>query len=1081
MKSFKTIMAIILIAILPLTINAQGKKDTPPALNSGLLSGMKFRSIGPAMTSGRIADIAVNPQNPSEYYVAVASGHVWKTQNNGTTFSPIFDNYGAYSMGCITVDYSNPNTVWLGTGENNHQRVLGYGNGVYKSTDAGKTWKNMGLKNSRQIGMIAIHPQNSNIVFVAAEGSAWASGEDRGLYKTTDAGKTWKKVLNISTHTGINNVVIDPKDPNIMYATSEQRRRHVHTKIGGGPESAIYKSYDGGNNWKKLTNGLPAGHIGGIGIAISPVDNNYVYAIIEAQGKSGGFFKSTDKGESWTKQSSYSTSGQYYGEIYCDPIDKNKVFSTETFSKYTTDGGKTWKKISAKDRHVDDHALWINPNNTNHLIIGGDGGLYESYDMGKNWRHISNLPVTQFYHVYLDDAKPFYNVYGGTQDNNSIGGPSQNKSRDGVTTEEWFATLGGDGFNGAVEPNNPDIVYSEYQYGNLYRYDKKSKEELCIKPRPGKNELTYRWNWNTPFMISPHNPTRLYIAANKLFQSNDRGNSWTTISPDLTANIDRNTWKVMDKYWSSDAVVKDVSTSLYGTIVALDESPVKEGLIYVGCDDGMIQVTKDGGKSWQKINNLPKVPENTYVSDIFADRFDENTVYVSLNNVKRDDFTPYIYKSTNMGQSWKSISNNLPENGCVRTIQQDFVNKNLIFVGTEFGVYFSVNGGEKWVRLKSGLPDIQITDIAIQKDASDLVVATFGRGMYILDDYSPLRLLNDDFVKDQKSYLFPVKNALQFIQNGKKYGQGATVWYAKNPAYGATFTYFQKEAAKTAKQVRQEKEKELFEKSEKIKNLTLRELEIENNELPPYLIFVVKNAKGEVVRKLTTKVAKGISRITWDLKMENPYLPKLSNGKYNPLASKSGGVPVLPGKYSVQMGLCQNGKCELSEPVAFNVKRLEDNALKPKDVAGQYTYFASLNKVVKMAYAEEANLQFLIKVNASMRQALLKSPLVDLNVANELKDIADQLDTVKFKMYGVAVKTSSEEIPPCKLPVFRRMSHLYWGHLGSTADITATEKEQLTILKDEVAEIKRALRLIFKSIKNIARQTGLSDNILLED
>ena len=566
-----------------------------------VLSGLSFRNIGPAFASGRVSDFAVNPTNHSEYYVSFAGGHIWKTSNNGTTFTPIFEKQGAYSIGCLQLDPNNHAVIWAGTGENNHQRSVSYGDGVYKSLDAGKTWKNMGLKNARQIGMIAIDPRDSNIVFVAAEGSVWGPGGDRGLYKTQDGGKTWTRVLYISENTGVNNVLIDAKNPDIMYATSEQRRRHVNIRIGGGPESAIWKSTDAGNTWRKLSSGIPNVDKGGIGIAISPVNHNYVYAIIEAAMGKGGFFRSTDQGESWEKMSNYNTSGQYYGEIVCDPVDLNTIYATETYSKVSHDGGKTWKNIGNNKRHVDDHALWIDPSNTRHFMIGGDGGVYETFDAGKEFIHKTNLPVTQFYRVNVDNDYPFYNVYGGTQDNNSFGGPSQTTYSDGISRCEWTVTLGGDGYWQAIDPKNPNIVYSEYQYGNLFRFDKKSGERISIKPLPRPGEDTYKWNWNTPFILSPHNNKRLYIAANKVFRSDDRGMSWKVISDDITRKIPRDTWPVMGRYWSVDAVAKNVSTSLYGMAVSLAESPVKEDLLYVGTDDGVIQVSENAGISWKKI------------------------------------------------------------------------------------------------------------------------------------------------------------------------------------------------------------------------------------------------------------------------------------------------------------------------------------------------------------------------------------------------------------------------------------------------------------------------------------------------
>jgi photosystem II stability/assembly factor-like uncharacterized protein len=724
---------------------AKKKKDSKKEeakVDASVFSGLKWRSIGPAFTSGRISDFAVDPDNFSTYYVAVAAGHIWKTTNNGTTFTPIFDNYGAYSIGCLRLDPSNKNILWAGTGENTHQRALGYGNGVYKSVDGGKSWKNMGLKESRQIGEILVDPRNSNVVFVAAEGSVWGSGSERGLYKTSDGGKNWKKVLEISENTGVANISFEPGNPDVIYAGAEQRRRRQFTKIGGGPESAFYKSTDGGVKWEKLENGIPAVDKGGMEIVVSPANPNYIYVMFEASNGKGGVFRSTDKGGSFSKMNDYNSSGQYYSELVCDPNNENILYSTDTYTKVSKDGGKNWKSISNNKRHVDDHALWIDPVNEGHFMIGGDGGIYESWDNGNTFLFKNNLPVTQFYRVNVDNTEPFYWVYGGTQDNNSLGGPSRNTKTGGVGSDEWIVTLGGDGFWQGSEENNPDIVYSAYQYGNIFRYDRQSGEKIKVKPTPRKDEFTYRWNWDAPFILSKHNPTRLYMAANKVFKSDDRGNSWEVISEDLTRNEDRNQFKVMGKYWPASAVAKDLSTSQWGTIVSLAESSLKEGLVYVGTDDGLIQITEDGGENWTKISDFPGVPKYTYVSDIFPSLHNENVVFATFNNLKSDDFKPYILKSNDKGKSWTSISSNLPENGGLHTIAQDPVKENLLFVGTEFSFYFSLDGGQEWTKFTNGLPDVAVRDIVIQEKEKDLVIATFGRGFYVLDDYSAIRDLD---------------------------------------------------------------------------------------------------------------------------------------------------------------------------------------------------------------------------------------------------------------------------------------------------------------------------------------------------
>ena len=1047
--------------LLPFLGYAQKKKDvTEYPLKSETFSGLAFRNIGPAFASGRIADFAVNPKNHSEYYVGVACGNVWKTVNNGTTFKPVFETYGSYSIGALAINPKNPNVVWIGTGENNHQRALAYGDGIYKSVDGGKNWTNMGLKESRHIGMIAIDKNNTDIVFVAAEGSAWGSGGDRGLYKTIDSGKNWKKVLEISENTGINNVIIDPNCSKNMYATSEQRRRHVHTKIGGGPESAIYKSTDNGENWRKLEKGLPTEHMGGIGIAISPVDTDIVYAIIEAANNGGGFYKSVDRGESWTKMNDYSTSGQYYNEIYCDPIDVDKVYSMDTYSKVTVDAGKTWKNLGLNNRHVDDHALWIDPNNTDHFMIGGDGGMYVTYDGGDKYNFVGNLPVTQFYRVGVDNSEPFYWVYGGTQDNNSMGGPSQNLSRDGVIGEEWVVTLGGDGFWNRIDPKNPDIVYSEYQYGNVYRYDKKSGERMYIKPFPGKNELTYRWNWNAPMIISPHSNTRLYLAANKLFRSDDRGNSWKTISDDLTSQISRDTWKVMGKFWSSDAVAKDVSISQFNTIVSFDESPVKENLLFVGTDDGVIQITENAGETWVKTTSFPGIPEYTYVSDIFASRFDENVIYASFDNRKRDDFKPYLLKSTDKGKSWISINKGLPKNGTVHAIEQDFINKDLLFAGTEFGIFFSIDGGNNWIQLKEGIPTIAVRDIAIQQRENDLVLATFGRGFYILDNYSPLRDINTQNI-NEKAKLFPVKDALMYVQKGAKYGQGDSKYLAKNNDFGAHFSYFLKDIPKTQKQIRHEKEKELFKKSAKIPQISWENARKENIEIEPYLLFTIKDANGKIVRKLTAKPKKGINRITWNLRKESTTVVHLKDDKFDPFKKQGSGFFVSEGKYSVTLGqVVNNVYSELNSPVDFNVKALQNTTLPSPNRKEMDQFLTKVNELEIVVDGAESHIKELIKKMAKIKQAILITPNLPYSMMEQVEKIEKELDELDFALNGFKAKASYEEIPPSKFPIAYRMYTIKEPNGESTSAVTKTQKDSYKIVVDEIKVVLLKLSTI---------------------
>ena len=1025
-------------------------KDKPKedsVYNSSLVSGLKFRSIGPAFCSGRIADFAVNPKNHSEWFVAVASGHVWKTVNNGTTFEPVFDNNGTYSIGCVVIDPGNTNVVWVGTGENNHQRSLGYGNGVYKSCDDGKSWKNMGLKDSRQIGMIAIDPRNSDVVFVAAEGSVWGPGGDRGLYKTTDGGKTWKKVLEISENTGVNNVIMDPRNPDVLYASSEQRRRHVFTKIGGGPETAIYKSTNGGESWDKLTSGLPGADMGGIGLAISPVNPDVVYAIIESTPDAKGFYRSNDRGASWQKMSDHSAQGQYYNEIFCDPKDVNKVYSVETVSQVTEDGGKTWRQVGNNKRHVDDHAMWIDPGDTKHFLIGCDGGAYETFDAGKEFIFKSNLPVVQFYRVQVDNSLPFYYVYGGTQDNNSMGGPSRSTAGAGVLSDDWFNTNGGDGFWSQIDPVDPNIVYAESQYGGMVRYDRKSQEAVDIRPEPRKGEDSYKWNWNTPLIISPHSPTRLYTTANKVFRSDDRGNTWQVISDDLTAKIDRNTWPVMGKYWPGDAIQKDVSTSLYGTIISFDESPVKENLLFAGTDDGLIQVSEDA-KTWTKIDKFPGVPENTYVSDIFASRFDANIVFASFDNILRDDFKPYLLKSTDKGKSWTSIAGNLPENGTVHSIMQDVVNPDLLFAGTEFGCFFTIDGGKKWIQLKSGLPSICVKDMTIQKRENDLVLATFGRGFYILDDYSPLRNLKKETL-DQQGFLFPVKDALMYLPTNTKGAQGSTVFMAKNPDFGAVFTYYIKEVPKTKKDIRKEKEAELFKKGEPIYQPTEAELRTEKLETAPFLTFMVSDANGSPVRIMRTNPSKGVNRINWDLRYQSTRV--VETEKFDPLADNGSGVLAMPGKYKITMALTSNGETKtLAGPVEFNTVVLNNTTLPARDRSAMVAFHQKVAEITRVMQGTENYADALNKRASSILQALNSTPAASAELVKKAREVQLQLDEIlNVKFNRNTGKPSVEENPPAPVPLNSRLGQLTWISWSSTSEPSQTQKDAYAILEAE--------------------------------
>lgn len=893
-------------------------------MSTPTFNGLRLRLIGPAFTSGRISGFAVDPTNPTRYYVAVASGGVWKTTNAGTTWTPIFDNETSYSIGAIALDPKNPLTVWVGTGENNSQRSVSYGNGLYKSDDGGRTWRNVGLKTSEHIGRIAIDPKDSNIVYVAAQGPLWGPGGDRGLFKTTDSGKTWKTILNISENTGVTDVVVDPNDPNTIYCAAYQRRRHMWTLINGGPESAMYKSTDAGATWNKLRTGLPTVELGRIGLALSPVDSNVLYATVEAADRRGGIFRSGDRGGSWERRNEFDATAMYYSRIVADPKDVDRIYVMNVFAMVSDDGGRILRRLGERNKHVDNHDIWINPQNTDHYLIGSDGGIYESFDRGATWDFIQNLPITQFYDITTDNARPFYNVYGGTQDNFSFGGPSRTRSASGITNADWFVTNGGDGFRSQVDPEDPNIIYSESQNGGLVRFDKRTGERIGIQPQPSRTDDPYRWNWDSPFIISPHSRTRLYFAADKLFRTDDRGDSWQLVSGQLSRNLDRDKLPVMGKVWGIDAVAKNASTAFFGNASALAESPKREGLIYVGTDDGLVQVTEDGGKTWRRIEKFPGVADMSYVSRIIASNHDANTAYVSFDNHQNNDFKPYLLKTTDAGRTWRSLSANLPKNGPVLAIAEDHVNPNLLFTGTEFGLWFSIDGGQKWIQLKGGMPTIAVRDLAIQKRENDLVVGTFGRGIYILDDYTPLRLVKPEMFR-QEAAVFPMKDSLMYIQSqplggrGKSF-QGERYYTADNPPFGATVTWYLKDALKTRKERRQEAEREADRRGAPVGWPTREQLRAEEEEDAPAVVVTITDSSDRVIRRLTGPVSAGMQRLTWDLRYPAANLSAPPPPDAGPDFEPPSGPLVMPGTYKATVAKRVDGVLtQLGQPQQFQV------------------------------------------------------------------------------------------------------------------------------------------------------------------
>lgn len=1071
----KTKLYIALLLSGSLSLAAQKKEpekkepEKPEHLKPGTFSSLSFRNIGPAVTSGRVVDIAVHPKKSSIWYIAAASGGVFKTINAGITFEPIFDRYGAYSIGCLALDPNNPNVVWVGSGENNNQRSVGYGDGIYKSEDGGKSFKNMGLSKSEHIGNIAIDPENGDIVYVAAYGPLWSAGGERGIYKTTDGGKTWSQVLKVSDNTGFNEVHIDPKHPNILYACAHQRRRHEWSYISGGPESAVYKSTDRGVTWNKLGNGLPSGDVGRIGLAISPVNSDVIYAIVEARDEKG-LYRSTDRGASWSKQSGYATDGNYYQEIIADPKNVDRLYSMATWAQVSNDGGKSFKNLGEKSKHVDNHCIWVDPHNTKHYLMGCDGGLYESYDGAENWDYKANLPITQFYRVCVDNSKPFYYVYGGTQDNNTLGGPARTLSGSGITNADWFVTVGGDGFQSRVDPKEPNIVYSEWQYGGLIRFDRKTGEATDIKPVEKPGEPAYRFNWDAPIVISSFDNKRIYFAANKVFRSDDRGNSWTVISPDLSRGIDRNRLPMMDKVWSMDAVAKNQSTSIFGNITALSESPKNEKIVYAGTDDGLIQVTENGGASWTKIDNVAGVPSissggvkmQPLVNTLLASQHDENRVYAVFNNHRQGDFKPYLMKSNDKGKSWINISTTLPEKGSVYAIAEDHKNADLIFCGTEFGFYFSNDGGSNWVELTSGLPEsICIKDIAIQKEENDIVIATFGRGFFVLDDYSLLQNFKPADLKN-KAMIYPVKNGLVFHPStpyghrGKSF-QGESFYTASNPPVGVTMTYYVKDEFKSIKDKRKDSEKDKIKNNQPVYYPSADSIRMEDNEEAAFILAVISDPEGNEIRKLKLGAGKGIKRFTWDGRYEvsSPitfYEPDLTN----PYASADEGPVALPGNYFVQLLRVYNGQTELlCDKVPFELKTLGMSTLPEPEAAQTKAFNKELADFRRVVLGTSDYLGILKERAKYLKKGITNgnvNALELLPVLNEFETKRQQLE-LKLNGDGSLARREFETLP---------------GFVGSLENIAGASWSQsggaTQTHKDKFAELKKEFGGIYTSV-----------------
>lgn len=1075
MKSIINKLVILSVAIVfGLSAYAQKnkKEEKKSPINSELLSGIKFRNIGPAFMSGRIADIAVNPNNTAEWYVAVGSGGVWKTSNAGTTWNPVFDNQKVYSTGCITIDPSNENRIWLGTGENVGGRHVSIGDGVYLSQDAGKSWKNMGLKASEHISKIIVHPANSDIIWVASQGPLWTNGGERGLYKSVDGGKTWNESLVIDEWTGVTDLQMDPRNPDILYAASWQRHRNVAAYMAGGPGTALYKSTDGGENWRKLENGIPKKDKGKIGLAISPQNPDVLYAAIELERRTGAVYRSDNKGESWVKMSetvSGATGPHYYQELYADPNQFDRIILVDVRMQVSSDGGKTFTRVKEEFKHSDNHAIVFRKGDPNYMLVGCDGGIYETFDKTDNWRYITNLPLTQYYKLALDDTEPFYNIYGGTQDNSTQMGPSRTLNAHGITNADWQIVLGGDGHQPATEPGNPDIAYAESQQGFLFRLDRKTGERVFIQPQPEKGEMAERYNWDAPILVSPHKTSRIYFASQHLWKSEDRGDSWTRVSGDLTKNENRFRLPIMDQTWGWDAGWDLWAMSNYNTITSISESPLKEGLICIGTDDGSLQLTKNGGESWTNISvaKLPNCPSTAFVNDVKFDLFDQNTLMVALDNHKYGDFSPYLYKSTDLGKSWKPMIQGLDSLTLVWRVVQDHVEQNLYFLATEFGLFFSIDGAENWVKFKGGLPTISFRDLAIQKRENDLVAASFGRGFFVLDDYSFLRELSVEKTESDAA-LFEAREGLWYFQQnpiggGKKGSQGASLYVADNPEYGVTLTYYLKEESKSKKTLRKEKEKELEKNKEAILFPEWEELDEELTEIKTKFWMHIIDADGNIIRKLAIKNKKGINRVTWNYKKES-ISPIDNNDKW---VENSTGQMVAPGQYSAVLIKEDQGEMtEMTDTIQFNVRQLFEGSLPSASMDQMAAFWKDLDKVSADHKSLQIKMNKAVEKSEKMQLAYKKSNQVSEDITQEIYNIRKELNTLNNDLNNPkAIRDLEIDYRPT---ISSRIRTAYMCVSNSSHGPTALAQDNLQIAKEELIEIETKLKESQQKLDSIA-------------
>jgi len=1054
---------------------AQAADENKSRMNAETFKGLTLRNIGPAFLSGRISHVLIHPADENLWYAAAGSGGVWKTVNAGTTWTPVFDGEGSYSIGTLAADPNNPHVMWVGTGEDNGGRHVGYGDGIYRSDDGGKTWQNMGLKNSEHISKIIVSEEDSDVIYVAAQGPLWNKGGDRGFFKSSDGGKTWKKTLGDGEWTGVTDIVVDSRDPNRVYAATWQHHRNVAAYMGGGPNSGIHRSVDGGETWKKLTEGLPDGPMGKTGLAISFQQPDVVYASIELNRREGGFYRSTDRGSSWEKQSDEvagATGPHYYQEIFASPHEFDRIYLMTEFLQVSVDGGKNFEEVNWAYRHGDSHALAFKLSDPDYIMVGDDGGIYESFDGAENWHYFENLSLTQFYKVAVDDAEPFYNIYGGTQDNGSLGGLSRTDNIHGVQTQDWQMVLGWDGQQPATEPGNPDIVYAERQEGMLSRIDMTTGEVTDIQPQPAADEDFERFNWDAPILVSPHNPTRIYFASHRLWRSDNRGDEWRAVSGDLTRNQDRMNMPIMGRQQSWDSGWDIASMSTYNTITSISESPQIEGLIYVGTDDGLLQISEDGGQLWRKVNvgSLKGVPDTAFVNDLKADLHDADTVYVALDNHKFGDLMPYLLRSTDRGKTWSSIRGDLPDRTLVWRIVQDHVNPALLFLGTEFGIYFSSNAGTRWVKLTGGVPTISFRDLAIQKRENDLVGASFGRGFFVLDDYSSLRSVSEKQLAEEAT-LFPTRDARWYIPRDRGEGLlGANRFVAPNPDFGAVFTYHLRDGLKTKAEVRQADEEDRLDANRDIPFPGWDKVSDEMAEADPKIWVIVKDSSDNTVRRVSGPIEQGMNRVAWDLRYPAPEALS-TNSESSSDDSEPSGFLAAPGRYTATLAKEVDGQIALlTTAIEFDVVPLRNGALRGSSPEEATAFWRSYEDTVRNTTAVGKLLSAELARNEAMKIAASRATVAPGDLDARLDDLRTTLQTIEENLYGNRAKRQIGE--KTKPTIGDRLFSVELGIGQSTYGPTATHLKTMLIVNEQLHRIRSDLA------KTQAMADAMGDDLL---